>query len=169
MHQAWLCTQVCWVKSLYMCVVSLVKWSDGGGVWGVPTASFRFGPKGDVPSPASGRHTESLCRCVEIPSCGGLWLFPCGPYSPSFSHSGTALLDWIFYEWIGLPEQWCWSVSGPQRECEHLCPCVVYCLTKKCLHSQISFYTHTECFSVLEKTGSYTCTLGPPKALQVAV
>lgn len=42
--------------------VPSVEWSDGGPVWGLPAAVFRFGPEGDVPNSAAAGHTACLCR-----------------------------------------------------------------------------------------------------------
>lgn len=54
-------------------------------------------------------------------------------FTKCVSRSGTTLLDWIFYEWVGLPEQWCWSVSGPQGKCEYLWHCSVNVIQNVCV------------------------------------
>lgn len=41
-----------------------VKQSDGGAIWGMPTAVFRFGMEGGLSSSAATGHTTYLCRYV---------------------------------------------------------------------------------------------------------
>lgn len=52
------------VLDLVSVFVPSVEWSDGGPVWGLPAAIFRFGPEGDVPNSAAAGHTACLCRCA---------------------------------------------------------------------------------------------------------
>lgn len=85
---SWYTSSLC-VHAVMLVVVSVhvfvpsVEWSDGGAVWGVPAAIFRFGPEGDVPNSAAARHTARLCRCVWNTQSRSALTFCCDPYSLS--------------------------------------------------------------------------------------
>lgn len=81
-------------------------------------------------------------------------------FTMCLSHSCTALLDWIVYERIGLPVQWCWYMPGYQGKCNYLCFCTVNVM-EMCNHR----YWLPLLF-VPEKDWCSSCSWSSPKVVQ---